>query len=32
MKEKIIITGSEGLIGTELAKYLSTKYKIFKLQ
>ena len=31
MKEKLIITGSEGLIGTELAKYLSTKYKILKL-
>ena len=31
VKSKIIVTGSEGLIGTELCSYLSKKYKILKL-
>lgn len=30
-KSKIIITGSEGLLGNELSKYLSKKHKLLKL-
>jgi len=30
-KIKIVITGSEGLLGKEITNYLSKKYKIFKL-
>ena len=29
--EKIIITGSEGLIGSELSRFLEKKNKIYKL-
>ncbi len=31
MKKKILIIGSEGLIGSDLSDYLSDKYEIFKI-
>ena len=30
-KQKIIITGSEGLLGKQICKYLSKKYHVYKL-
>ena len=31
MKKKLLIIGSEGLIGSDLCDYLSNKYEIFKI-